>query len=114
MLLGKNKSNRRGSKLQFVTFVRKPFVVDAVEITTENIGEAAKYIGDLREDDDGTVYILVDRRLVPNVARVFPGFYMTKMGKNVRCYSRKIFKDQFVFQTAEMKNFLAMMSNDSG
>ena len=81
--------------MEFTTYVRVPFRVEAVEITVDNIEEVAKYIGDVREKDDGTKYILVDRRLVPNVYRVFPGFFMTKMGENVRCYSRKIFLEQF-------------------
>jgi hypothetical protein len=98
--------------MNFTTFVRKPFVVDAVEVTAENISEVAKYVGDLREKEDGTPYILVDRRLVPNVARVFPGFFMTKMGENVRCYSRKIFRDQFIIQTAEIKPWVEFMAND--
>ena len=92
--------------MQFTTFVRKPFVVEAVEVTTENIEEVAKYVGDLREKEDGTQYILVDRRLVPNVFRVYPGFYMTKMGENVRCYSRKIFREQFVEEDEKMKPLL--------
>ena len=82
--------------MEFTTFVRKPFVVQAVEVTADNIEEVAKYIGDVREREDGTKYILVDGRLVPNVERVYPGFFMTKMGENVRCYSRKIFREQFV------------------
>jgi hypothetical protein len=98
--------------MQFQTFVRKPFVVDAIEVTADNIADVAKYVGDLREDEDGTVYILVDRRLVPNVARVFPGFFMTKMGKNVRCYSRKIFKDQFIVQTDEIKPWVDFMAGN--
>src|SRR5580765_2394115 len=84
------------TEMEFTTFVRKPFVVEAVEITAENINEVAKYIGDVREREDGTQYILVDRRLVPNVFKVYPGFFMTKMGENIRCYSRKIFKEQFM------------------
>ncbi len=96
--------------MQFTTFVRKPFVVDAVEVTTENIAEVAKYVGDLREKEDGTPYILVDRRLVPNVFRVYPGFFMTKMGENVRCYSRKIFKEQFMVQTDEIKPWVDFMA----
>jgi hypothetical protein len=90
------RRNRTGPEMEFTTFVRKPFVVEAVEVTAENIAEVAKYVGDLREKEDGTQYILVDRRLVPNVLRVYLGFYMTKMGENVRCYSRKIFREQFV------------------
>lgn len=96
--------------MEFSTFVRKPFVVQAVEVTTENIEEVAKYVGDLREEDDGTLYILVDRRLVPNVFKVYPGFYMTKMGKNVRCYSRKIFREQFVENDDAMTPWLEFMN----
>ena len=95
--------------MQFSTFVRKPFIVDAIEVTAANIGEVAKYVGDLREKEDGTPYILVDRRLVPNVDRVYPGFFMTKMGENVRCYSRKIFRDQFIIQTPEIKPWIDFM-----
>lgn len=82
--------------MEFTTFVRKPFVVEAVEVTLENIAEVAEHVGDLKSKDDGTPYILVDRRLVPNVFKVYPGFFMTKMGDNVRCYSRKIFLEQFM------------------
>lgn len=88
--------------MEFATYVRKPFGVQAVEVTAENIAEVAKYVGDLREKEDGTPYILVDRRLVPNVFRVYPGFFMTKMGENVRCYSRKIFREQFMPMSDEI------------
>lgn len=96
--------------MNFTTFVRKPFVVDAIEVTAENIAEVAKYVGDLREKEDGTPYILVDRRLVPNVFRVYPGFFMTKMGENVRCYSRKIFREQFIIQTPEIRPWVEIMT----
>lgn len=98
-----------GPTMEFSTFVRKPFVVEAVEVTAENIAEVAKYVGDLREKEDGTPYILVDRRLVPNVFKVYPGFFMTKMGENVRCYSRKIFKEQFTEFTDEIKPWVEFM-----
>lgn len=95
-----------------VTFVRKPFVVEAVEITAENLHEVAPYIGDVKNKEDGTEYILVDRRLVPNVFKVYPGFFMTKMGENIRCYSRKIFKEQFVEMSAELQPWIEFMQND--
>lgn len=95
--------------MEFTTFVRKPFVVQAIEITAENINEVAKYIGDVREREDGTQYILVDRRLVPNVFKVYPGFFMTKMGENIRCYSRKIFKEQFVEEDDSIKPWIEFM-----
>lgn len=99
--------------MEFTTFVRKPFVVEAVEITAENITEVAKYIGDVREREDGTQYILVDRRLVPNVFKVYPGFFMTKMGENIRCYSRKIFKEQFVEEDESIRPWLEFMEKNS-
>lgn len=99
--------------MEFTTFVRKPFVVEAVEITAENINEVAKYIGDVREREDGTQYILVDRRLVPNVFKVYPGFFMTKMGENIRCYSRKIFKEQFVEEDESIRPWLDFMEKNS-
>lgn len=82
--------------MNFTTYVRKPFLVEAVEITSENIAEVAKYVGDLEENEDGSPFILVNSDLVSNVTRVYPGFYMTKIGKNVRCYSRRTFNDQFI------------------
>lgn len=95
--------------MDFTSFVRKPFTVEAVEVTLENIEEVAKFVGDLKEKEDGTKYILVDRRLVPNVYKVYPGFFMTKMGENVRCYSRKIFNEQFIHKTPEMDPWLEFM-----
>jgi hypothetical protein len=83
------------SDLQYQDFVRKPFKVEAVQVTKENMEELAKHIGEVRQKDDGTPYIFVDKRLVPNVYRVFPGFWVTKMGDNVRCYSEKVFHSQF-------------------
>ncbi len=41
------------------TYVRKPFLVDAVEITEENIAELASFVGTLQTKDDGTIYIQV-------------------------------------------------------
>lgn len=96
--------------MEYTTFVRKPFSVEAVEITTENIEELARYIGDLETKDDGTQYILVDRRKVPNVQRVYPGFWMTKMGDNIRVYSKKVFAEQFVESNDDIQQWLDFLS----
>jgi hypothetical protein len=89
--------------MDFKDYIRKPFVVEAVEITRDNIEECAEIIGELCFKDDGSPYIQVDQELVPNVFRVFPGYWMTKMGDNVRCYSKKVFKDQFIEQDQSTK-----------
>jgi hypothetical protein len=88
--------------MQFDTYTRKPFTVEAIEITEENIFQLAEFIGTVRKKEDGTSYIHVDKRLVPNVFRVYPGFFMTRMGENIRCYSPKIFNDQFDLVTVSL------------
>lgn len=104
--------NGKLTKMDFTTFVRKPFAVQAVEITAENIEEVAKFVGDLKEKEDGTPYILVDNRLIPNVPKVYIGYFMTKMGENVRCYSHKIFVDQFIELNEDMKPWIDAMNGN--
>jgi len=89
--------------LVFEEFVRKPFVVEAVLVTKQNIADIAEFIGTLELEGDRAPYIQVDSRLVPNVVRVYPGYWMTRIGDNFRCYSKKIFNDQFTLCTNNMK-----------
>lgn len=100
-------------ELEFSMFVRKPFAVEAVEVTKDNIAEVAELVGTLREKDDGTPYIQVDRRLVPNIYRVYPGFWMTRMGDNIRCYSKRIFKNQFVENTPDINTMLQFINREA-
>ena len=90
--------------MEFNDFVRKPFVVEAVEVTTENISEIAEFVGTLQSKADGTPFIQVDRKKIPNVYRVYPGFWMTRMGDNIRCYSRRVFTEQFVRMTPDIQD----------
>jgi hypothetical protein len=113
MTFFKKSPTKNGLPMEFTTYLRKPFVVQAVEVTAENLREIAKFIGDVREMEDGSEYILVDTRLVPNVERVYPGFFMTKMGQNVRCYSRKIFREQFVEEDDSVKPWLEYMEKNA-
>lgn len=93
-------------ELEFSTFVRKPFVVEAVRITEENIEEVAPFVGQLmQKPDDSTHYIEVDPEKVPNLSRVYPGFWLTRLGKNLRCYSNKIFRDQFTEETPDIRQW---------
>lgn len=95
--------------MDFNEYVRKPFTVQAVQVTTENIDQVAELVGTICTKDDGTPYIQADRRLVPNVLQVYPGFWLTKMGNNVRCYSAKIFNQQFTSMTPEIKGWIDFM-----
>ena len=94
----------------FEEFIRKPFTVEAVEVTTENIEELSELIGTMRHKEDGTPYIAVDRRLVPNVYRVYPGYWVTRMGDNIRCYSKKIFRDQFTESTEDISAWVTYIN----
>lgn len=98
--------------MEFTTFVRKPFTIEAVEITEDNIEAVAEFVGTLRKKDDGTPFIQVDRRLVPNIYRAYPGFWMTKMGDNIRCYSKRIFEEQFVEDTPEIDKWVKFMNRE--
>jgi hypothetical protein len=100
--------------MEFSTFVRKPFMVEAVEVTTENIAEIAKLVGTLKEKPDGTPYIHVDKRLVPNVYKVYPGFWMTRMNDNIRCYARKVFIEQFIESTPEISGLAQAIIKANG
>lgn len=98
--------------MDFNTFVRKPFTVEAVEVTEENIEEIAELVGTLRAKDNGQPYIQVDRRLVPNIYRVYPGFWMTRMGDNIRCYSKRIFEEQFVENSEDIEPWVKFINGE--
>lgn len=93
--------------MNFTTYVRKPFTVEAIQITRENIEEAAPFIGTLIKEGPNAPYILVNSEKVPNVEQVYPGFWMTRMGKFTRCYSRRAFENEFVEQTPVVAEMVA-------
>lgn len=100
--------------MEFNTFVRKPFAVEAVEITEDNMAEVAAMIGTIRHKENGSPYIAVNRRLVPNLFRVYPGFWVTKMGEgeNVRCYSKRVFEQQFVQTTPDIDAWISYLNEE--
>lgn len=81
-------------ELNWTMFVRTPFAVEATLITPENIDEVAALVGTVRIKN-GEKYISLDRRVVPNISRAFVGWYLTRLGDNLRCYSPKVFLEQF-------------------
>lgn len=93
--------------MEFKQFIRKPFTVEAIEVTRENIYELAELIGEFGEDEDGP-YINADieNRLVPTVYKVTPGYWVTKMGRNIRCYSARVFNEQFIETTPVLSDFM--------
>lgn len=81
--------------MEFNHFVRRPFAVEAVQITAENMAEVAELVGHVRTKD-GISFIALDRRIVPNVGRAYLGWWLTRLADNYRCYSPKTFKYEFI------------------
>jgi hypothetical protein len=90
----KTLQNATDSDLPFSQFVRTPFSVEALIITEENIESVARLVGTVRVKNDEK-YIALDRRVVPNISRAYIGWYLTRLGDNLRCYSPKVFMEQF-------------------
>lgn len=87
--------------MEFNTYIRKPFIVEAVEITDENIEEVAALIGKIKINEETEVaFIALDRRVIPNVGRAYVGWWLTKLGDNYRCYAPKVFTEQFIEQVS--------------
>lgn len=85
--------------ISFSAYIRKPFEVQAIEVTRENINDIADQLelGEIYYGDNGVPYIEVDAERVPNMNSVYPGYWVTKVGKNnLRIYTRKTFFQQFV------------------
>jgi hypothetical protein len=95
--------------VEFNTFVRKPFLVEAVEVTEENIEEIAALVGVLKKKDDGTPFIKVNKLLYSNIHRIYPGFWMTKMGDNIRFYYKHVFNKQFMQIHPELDEWFRSM-----
>lgn len=80
--------------MEYKKYIRKPLLVEAVEITKENIAEVAKIIGELKSKG-GVKFIAVDRRVVPVIGRAYVGWFLTKMDGNYRCYAPEVFDTIF-------------------
>lgn len=81
--------------MEFINYVRRPFAVEAIEITTDNLQEVADLIGRV-ETKGGITHIVPDRRIVPNISKVYVGWFLTRLGENYRCYAARVFKSQFI------------------
>lgn len=80
-------------------YIRKPFIVHAVEITESNIAELAQTLGELKTEEKGDLhrqYIQLNRKLVPMVDKAYVGWFVTKLGDKYRCFNPKSFHAQFM------------------
>lgn len=107
-------------ELVFAPFVRKPFSVEAVQVTEKNMKEVAKLLGRVQKEPNGNRYIQVHKGKVPNVTKVYVGYWVTRLtdnGVNLRVYSGKTFTREFAAvdapKTAEMIKLHAVTKNTS-
>lgn len=98
--------------MEFTTFVRKPFTVEAVQITEKNIRDIAPLVGTIQVDD-GQVWIQVDRKKVPVLSEVEPGYWMTKVDGKIRCYSDRVFREQFTPITPEIRQWMDYLNQQT-
>jgi hypothetical protein len=96
--------------MDFVPFVRKAFIVEAVEVTLENIEEIAKLVGEIRYENEKP-YIHVNPNVVVGVRRAFPGYWMTRMGDNLRLYNKRVFFKMFCPNTPEIESWVDYINN---
>lgn len=89
--------------MDFVTFIRKPFKIQAVEVTKKNISELSHLVGDgrVRKKDNGFLFFVSDPQLIRNISRVEVGFWVTKMDDQFRVYKPEVFTHIFVESTPE-------------
>lgn len=96
--------------MEFLPYIRKPFRVEAIEVTRENIHELSEMCGDLVEREGEDPYIQVDRKKVNNIFRIKLGFMLTRMGENLRAYSPEAFEETFSKENEGPRLGLAMTS----
>lgn len=103
-------------ELKFDPFVRKPFVVEAIEVTEENLKEIAKLIGRVQKEPNGVRYIQVNKQKIPNITKVYAGYWVTRMNgnnNNLRAYSAKVFGKEFIPSTPTTERLMAETIGDA-
>jgi hypothetical protein len=92
--------------MQTSKFTRKPFEVDAVQVTAQNIDEVAKWCqGEVSTDTDGNKYVKVRvlRVLNERQTQAFIGDWVLYAGTGYKVYTAKAFSKSFVEKTDELR-----------
>lgn len=93
--------------VEFTDFVRQPFKIEAVQITDDNMDALAELLNStvITTEDGTSQYISVNRKVVPQGSKAYVGWWVTIMGKKLRCYPNKIFTQQFTEMTDEWRSW---------
>lgn len=79
-------------------YVRKPFYIDAVQVTAQNIAEVAKWAdGEVRTDSNNAQYVKVrvHRPLNDRQTKAFVGDWVLYAGTGFKVYTPKAFANSF-------------------
>lgn len=88
-------------------FARKPFLIDAVQVTAANIDEVTKWCGgkvETIERGNKTVKYIdvpVSRPMNERQKKAFVGDWVLKAGKSFKCYTSRAFDDCFEKPSAD-------------
>lgn len=83
--------------LETTKYMRKKFDIDAVQVTSENLQEIAKWVdGDIRSDDVGQyVKVRVHRPLNDRQTKAYIGDWVLYAGTGYKVYTAKAFVNSF-------------------
>ena len=83
--------------LETMKYVRKPFYIEAVQITSLNIENVAKWVdGDVRTDDQGQyVKVRVHRPITERQTKAYHGDWVLYAGTGYKVYTPKAFANSF-------------------
>ena len=89
--------------LETKKYIRKPFSIDAVQITATNVDEVAKWVdGEVRTDDLGQyVKVRVHRPLNDRQTKAYLGDWVLYAGTGYKVYTPKAFANSFEQSSSE-------------
>lgn len=85
--------------MQFTHYARRPFLIEAIKVTKDNIAQLCEDfgLGTMGKTAKGVPFIKVNAKVVPHVYRVYPGFWFTRTETGqIRCYAKRVFGEQYV------------------
>jgi hypothetical protein len=97
--------------MQTKKFARKPFLVDAVRVTSENMEEVAKWCGgEVLTEKRGNrmvkfIQVHVSRALNERQKKAPVGDWVLYAGKSFKCYTSKAFDDCFEKPSQEESSY---------
>lgn len=99
----------RAAMIETATYVRKPFEVEAVEVTDANIEQVAEWCqGTLQIEENGRQFIKVRvaRALNERQTKAYAGDWVLYAGTGFKVYTPKAFKKTFVLKESTVQQEL--------